>query len=227
MGPPLVLTAPGPLCTNCGVRPAAPYFVAGLGHFKTCARCLRLGRARPSRHTKNRHRRCTTCRAPRARWTLPSGSYCTAECRRLARSRRLAQTRAQVLALLGGHCTCAGCTWHPGGCTVTEPSLLEVDHLDNDGHVVRKSRRDGTRSRSKGPCNHWSRYLREIRTTPTPRVQLLCANCHRAVTVARRQSVDLFSSGSHRPADAEAIGRPPATLAADNAPRLYTRRRLR
>jgi len=129
---------------------------------------------------------------------LPSGSYCTRACTRRAHQRQIARSRAEVFRLLGNRCACRGCTWHTGICTVIEPTLFEVDHIHNHGHRVRNTRRDGTCAKDF-PAN-WSRYLREIRANPTGHGnQLLCANCHRAVTVARRHSVDTFTNGLQMP----------------------------
>jgi len=68
--------------------------------------------------------------------------------------------------------------------------LFEVDHIHNHGHRVRNTRRDGTLGKDpRRSSGHWPRYLRELHAHPTTHgLQLLCANCHRAVTAARRET---------------------------------------
>jgi hypothetical protein len=91
-----------------------------------------------------------------------------------------------VLRLLGNRCTCTACGWHTDPCTVTELTLLEVDHTKGNGATVRHTRLDGAR-RNKQNTHRWRLYLREIETHPTSHgLQLLCANCHRSITHARR-----------------------------------------
>jgi len=66
---------------------------------------------------------------------------------------------------------------------VADPTLLDVDHTHNNGHQIRRTR---TGRRQHGA--HPSRYLRELRANPTDHgLRLRCANCHRSVTVQRRE----------------------------------------
>jgi len=90
-----------------------------------------------------------------------------------------------VLSALGHHCACPGAPacFHPDPCPISQPDLLEVDHIRNDGAHIRRTVRS-TRHRSLGQ-NSWSRYARALKT-PDHGMQLLCANCHRWVTVQRR-----------------------------------------
>jgi hypothetical protein len=98
-----------------------------------------------------------------------------------------ARWKAEVLRRLGNRCTCTACSWHTGPCTVTDLTLLEVDHTHGNGATVRGTTRNGTRRRSGAATNRWRLYLREIETHPTSHgLQLLCANCHRWITHARR-----------------------------------------
>ena len=92
-----------------------------------------------------------------------------------------------MLRLLGDRCTCAGCGWHADPCAVVDATLLEVDHVEGNGATVRGTRRDGTERRGNHSSNKWSLYLKEILANPTAHgLQLLCANCHRWITHARR-----------------------------------------
>ena len=50
---------------------------------------------------------------------------------RTARYRK--KRKAEIIAAYGGKCTC------PGGCIVTEPDFLTVEHLDKDGKTHRAS----------------------------------------------------------------------------------------
>lgn len=63
--------------------------------------------------------------------------------------------RAEVLAYFGGRCQ---------HCDFGDPRALQVDHVDGDGHIDRKTM-------SRGPT------LAEIEASPQ-RFQLLCANCN-------------------------------------------------
>jgi hypothetical protein len=129
---------------------------------------------------------------------------CGPLCRRHARAHQTGRDKAAVLRHLGNRCTCAGCSWHADACDVSDLELLEVDHTHGNGATVRNTRIDGTRRRTRTK-NRWSLYLREIATHPTTHgLQLLCANCHRSVTVARRESVDLSSNGSGSPPQSQA-----------------------
>jgi hypothetical protein len=114
---------------------------------------------------------------------------CSALCKRQAHAHKTGRDKAAVLRHLGNRCTCAGCSWHADACHLSDLELLEVDHTHGNGATVRNTRIDGTRRRT---CTkkRWGLYLREIATHPTTHgLQLLCANCHRAVTVARRQAL--------------------------------------
>jgi hypothetical protein len=74
---------------------------------------------------------------------------------------------------------------------VTDLDLLEVHHTHGNGHLVRRARRGGgqrPRHQTLKTALKYTRYLREITANPTGHgLQALCANCHRAVTRARRQ----------------------------------------
>jgi len=96
----------------------------------------------------------------------------------------MASHRATVLAALGNRCACPGIAcFHPDPCPISQLELLEVDHTRNDGARVRRSIRS-SRARSFGQ-NSWHRYARALQL-PDHGMQLLCANCHRWVTVQRR-----------------------------------------
>lgn len=118
------------------------------------------------------------CSAP-----LPHAQrYCSAVCQRAGQRARYAKLKHTIVKKLGDGCVCQGCVWHDGPCAVRSHALLEVDHSKGNGYIIRRSRH-GKRAVS----NTVGRYLREIEANPTGHgLQLLCANCHRAVTVQRR-----------------------------------------
>jgi hypothetical protein len=55
------------------------------------------------------------------------------------------------------------------GCSVTEPALLELDHINNDGKAHRKKVGNGS---------HMDRWI--IKNNFPPIFKVFCANCHRA-----------------------------------------------
>ena len=182
----------GPLCASCGVRGAKPYPGIPGAFYKLCTRCLRdrqkYGRSQVDWSP------CPWCHKPHEQWDASRGSHttCSKACANAYRRDRVTRYKAEVFRLLGNHCRCEGCGWHGGGhggrCEVTDPNVLEVDHTHGNGGIVRTTRKDWSRSRPQG--GPWLRYLREIRANPTGHgLQLLCANCHRWITHARREKV--------------------------------------
>ena len=95
---------------------------------------------------------------------------------------------AEVFGHLGNRCTCDGCLWHMGPCTVVDLSLLEVEHSRGNGVSVRRTGKDGQRVTGAGGPLRWRRYLREIQTYPTSHGLLArCANCHRVISNKERE----------------------------------------
>jgi len=184
---PLVLAPSGPLCTTCGVRPARPHPITGF--WKTCHRCGRQ-KSNDQRTARGRsgHRRrlqaCPVCHAPRSHDVPCFSGCCSRACATHRLRARTAAYKARVLAALGNHCTCPGTAcFHAGPCPITHPCLLEVDHIDGSGARIRRPRFSAKRLTTTACI--WARYARDL-ATGSHAMQLLCANCHRWVTVSRR-----------------------------------------
>lgn len=67
--------------------------------------------------------------------------------------------RAEMLAAYGGVCKCCG---------ERQPLFLQLDHVDNDGHLDRKAHRTSCKLLAHLKRKGW----------PQDRYQLLCANCN-------------------------------------------------
>ena len=102
---------------------------------------------------------CDTCGAPCGKL-----KYCSADCRPSSKEYR-ARIRAEFIAAYGGRCQC------PGGCYVTEPAFMELDHIYQDGAAHR--RRTGARG------YQMYRLLQE-QGYPRDRYRILCSNCNLA-----------------------------------------------
>lgn len=69
--------------------------------------------------------------------------------------------RLTIIENLGG--VCVRCGW-------ADVRALDIDHIDGGGNKERAGR---------GPVPFWRRVLLDMAEGRDPRVQLLCANCHR------------------------------------------------
>src|SRR5271166_6393541 len=100
---------------------------------------------------------CRTCGEPSGKL-----KYCSAECRPNSKDYRAA-IRAEFIAAYGGKCQC------PGGCNVTEPAFLGLDHTFGGGSRHRRQ------TRTQG----YKMYLllRE-QGWPKDRYRLMCWNCN-------------------------------------------------
>lgn len=70
-----------------------------------------------------------------------------------------AQLRAEMIEAYGGRCNC---------CAEAEESFLQLDHVENDGHIDRKEHKTSAKLFAKLKALGW----------PRERYQLLCANCN-------------------------------------------------
>lgn len=70
-----------------------------------------------------------------------------------------ARLRAEMLAAYGGACKCCG---------ERQPLFLQLDHINNDGHLDRKVHRTSNKLIAHLKREGW----------PQDRYQLLCANCN-------------------------------------------------
>lgn len=70
-----------------------------------------------------------------------------------------ARLRAEMIAAYGGACACCG---------ESERAFLQLDHVENDGHLDRKAHKTSCKLFAKLKRLGW----------PSRRYQLLCANCN-------------------------------------------------
>lgn len=70
-----------------------------------------------------------------------------------------ASLRAEMIAIYGGRCNC---------CQESEHRFLQLDHINNDGHLDRKANKTSAKLLAKLKKEGW----------PRDRYQLLCANCN-------------------------------------------------
>lgn len=124
---------------------------------------------------------CTHCVKPNPDTSRPQCPDCRVKANELARLRyalnperlRAEQTatrlarRLEALAAYGGACVCCGETYTP---------YLQLDHKENDGAVHRASLPPGS-------AGDMVRVLK--REGWPPYIQILCANCHVAKTLAQ------------------------------------------
>jgi len=179
------MPAEAPLCTTCGIRSAQPHYA--VAYYKQCERCrVQRGRARERARAKNRlwWETCTGCGGTLRSSTM---AYCSTACSTRYKQQLRARYRAEVFSALGGACVCVGIAcWHEGPCGLSDPELLEVDHMHNNGAAIRRATRSGTWKPNSQKVNSWSRYRRALQLADHG-MQLLCSNCHRKVTSERRR----------------------------------------
>jgi hypothetical protein len=75
--------------------------------------------------------------------------------------RRYWAQKLEVINALGGKCECCG---------ETTIQFLEIDHIDNDGKISREE------------FSFWTERKQILKGTCPFKLQVLCANCHRAKT---------------------------------------------
>jgi hypothetical protein len=98
---------------------------------------------------------------------------------------RTAAAKTRVFAALGNRCACLGTAcYHSSRCLISEPAVLEIDHMNQDGARIRRPRFSTKRFLTTTACR-WARYARDL-DAGSHAMQLLCANCHRWLTVLRR-----------------------------------------
>lgn len=100
---------------------------------------------------------CEHCGSPAGR-----RRFCSADCREAFRR---AETRREFIEAYGGKCQCSG------GCDVTEPDFLSLDHIFRDGARHR---------RSTGVRGYAMYRLLKAQGWPRDRYRLLCHNCNMA-----------------------------------------------
>lgn len=133
------------------------------GLTKRCSRCLQhlsidLFHKSP-RGLHKRQGQCKSCQRIRQREAYRENP----ERGRAYNRKYAAQFRAEIFDALGNSCAQCGYSDNPLG--------LEIDHIDEDGHVDRKGR-----SKS-GYVTAYRNMLRDL-AAGTARLQLLCGTCH-------------------------------------------------
>lgn len=135
-----------------------------------CAECREMAttRGRAKGLCKRCYRRMIT-----RRWTAANrerervrlaASYQKRKPKQLAKAKEdRRRTRDAIMEKLGNRCNCCG---------ETEPVFLTIDHVQNDGHLVRKINR-----------HHVYRTIL-AEGCPTDRYQILCWNCNSAKALA-------------------------------------------
>jgi hypothetical protein len=176
-----------PLCTVCRIRAAQPHYA--VGYYKQCESC-RLQRARARQRARAKGQlwweTCFVCGGPLRSSTT---SACSTRCSTIYKQQLRARYKADVIGALGGACVCVGAAcWHHGPCGVSDPEVLEVDHIHDNGGEIRSARPDGTRAWRGRTVSRWSRYRRALGIADHG-MQLLCSNCHRKVTYERQAAI--------------------------------------
>lgn len=95
--------------------------------------------------------------------------------------------REQVIDLLGGKCANPECRWLnvDGTLGCNDRKLLQIDHVNDDGFLDRKTKRQ--------VVSYWFRVLRSV-IAREDRYQLLCANCNWAKREKAKGWAVIFSS---------------------------------
>src|SRR5215468_5783176 len=180
-----------PRCSKAGCpRPAKRHYA--VGWWRSCEHHIHYARQRRAReHAAGRPTWRGRCRCGKPTRHNP---YCSRACGTLYARQRATRIKAEVLAALGGRCTCtAAACWHEDECGVVMPDVLTVEHTYGNGGAIRDARRTGERwrhgsgRRPTGGYSAWARYRRALRL-PDHGMRLLCFNCHMRLTFARRRA---------------------------------------
>lgn len=125
---------------------------------KNLGLCITCGK-NPSKETAQR---CVGCQlkqdARTKKWRKTNKEHYYFIKNKSSRKRRH-EKRIQLLKKYGGKCTCCG---------ETELKFLQVDHIDKDGFIHRKTT--------------WNICADLLRNPGGYNVRILCANCHNAIT---------------------------------------------
>lgn len=116
-------------------------------------KCVQCGTPLPPEDSRQK---CVVCLAIARRATLAWTLQHPEQVKKHA-SDYYARRRAEVQTAYGNRCACCG---------ETEPAFLTIDHINNDGHLHRKSRNH----------NYYLQVKRE--GFPKDKYQLLCMNCN-------------------------------------------------
>ena len=112
--------------------------------------CIKCGSKKSSNY------QCNSCKARQLQlWRIDNP-----EQNRSKKARHYRSIRDKARSRLGGKCTCCG---------ESQPTMLNIDHVYNDGHLENKN----TRSRA---------VIKQVLRLANPheRFQLLCANCNQS-----------------------------------------------
>lgn len=149
------------LCRRCGNVP--------LPHKTRCKRCheQHLAHSRDFRNQAIKKGLCRyCCKLPRVE-TKSMCEICLPKHKEKER-RRYQEIRAKCIVAYGGKCRCIYC--HQ-----TNEKYLQLDHINNDGAAHR---------RQIALDRGGSMYMWAFRNNFPNNLQLLCANCHQAKTIA-------------------------------------------
>lgn len=144
------------ICVACGLQEPIP-------GKRRCEPC-RVKRARTSQKQKD-NRSPGTCRQCLTRPVMPTKQSCEKCAKRGANKSRehYRKVRETVLELYGSCCVCCG---------EHNIKYLQLDHINNDGNVER---------RSLPPSIRGGRFYKLVLSQEKRNdLQLLCANCHNA-----------------------------------------------
>lgn len=148
------------MCEHCGERPR-------LKQRKRCETCDPLCRDCNERPRTNGNYTCGPCQNTRLRIRYANDPEFKESSNKRTYTWRKQNRRelvASVVSIYGGKCACPPCG-------ETEPLFLEIDHVNNDGHLDRQN--PGHQSGS-------TTFLRKLVKAgePLDEYQLLCSNCN-------------------------------------------------
>lgn len=135
-------------CNRCGNETGS--------ETKRCQPCKTyMAEAQAKYRAKQRQKGlCRNCRTPTDTVRCPA---CT-EAHRIRMIKNRVKLRMKVIEGYGGECCCCG---------EIEPCFLQLDHVNNDGHIERRQTTNAERV-----------YRTAIKEGFPDRYQLLCANCN-------------------------------------------------
>jgi hypothetical protein len=138
---------------------------------------VRAGIKNPSRHWLGKHRAQTTLEAMRPTMFKKNGEpWNKGTGTKGHGAEHFRRMRQAVLDLLGGKCA---------GCGIDDPRILQVDHLNGDGHHERKHFSPSVRQK----------MVLESFSRGEKRYQLLCANCNWIKRVENHETKKLKQNG--------------------------------
>jgi hypothetical protein len=156
-------------CSKCAIiKEETSFYTRGDGSGLLCSWCKDCNRE-CAKELRHRNRRMGLCRCGRVKIT---GKQHCEHCRQLAarttkrrsgaQRKNLRKTRNEAIAAYGGKCRC---------CSESEFLYLQFHHVNGDGATHRKA---------IGGNSFLLWWLKKNNYPPS--IELLCANCHAAIT---------------------------------------------